>query len=79
MPKNELMRVWPGSGHTKPLGLKSIISESFGREKEYASESMIGIKNMQIKINIIKIKLINELKNLLIKSPHIQLNYLNFG
>ena len=50
LPKYELICVYPGIGHTKPLGLKSIISES--RELDCEKLPMVGIKNTEIKIVI---------------------------
>lgn len=62
MPKYELILVYPGIGHKKPFGLKSIISELSGRIKEF-EELIIGIKNIQMKI----IKKINIIINFLKK------------
>jgi len=57
-PKGELILVYPGIGQTNPLGLKSIISESIVLEFELDKEPefKIGIKKIQINMEIITIK-----------------------
>ena len=71
-PKYELILVYPGIGQTKPLGLKSMISESIVFEFDKELELRTGIKKIEISNkNINKIR--NEiLKYLKIKSPHIK-------
>ena len=57
-PKGELILVYPGIGHTKPLGFVAIISESKFSEFDNDLELIIGIKNILINNEIKMIKII---------------------